>query len=127
VRFSFRTKLKAAGDLADNFGMRNTIAQNFTALTAGLLPCERRRGNRILVHMPVRISGQGLLDKVSQDGTCTDISEAGIGFETDADLYVGEIVDLEFPRHDGDPFRFQARLLYKMGNRYGAYLLSPGS
>ena len=80
-----------------------------------------------MVHMPVRISGQGLLDKASQDATCTDISEAGIGFETDADLYVGEIVDLEFPRHDGDPFRFQARLLYKMGNRYGAYLLSPGS
>ncbi len=75
--------------------------------------------------MPVRITYHGLPNKVSEDGTCTDISEAGIAFETHADLYVGEIVELEF-RHQ-DVFRFSVRLLYKIGNRYGAYFTSPGS
>lgn len=76
--------------------------------------------------MSVRIIGQGLLDNVSHDGICTDISEAGIGFETPADLYVGKIVDLEFRHPGADPFRLPVRLLYKMGNRYGAYFISPG-
>ncbi len=69
----------------------------------------------------------GLLTEVSQDGICTDISETGIGFETQAGLYVGEVVYLEFPHQNAVPVRFQARLLYKMGNRYGAYFVSPGS
>jgi hypothetical protein len=77
--------------------------------------------------MPVRITYQGLLAEVSQDGICTDISESGIGFETHAGLYVGEIVHLEFPYQNAVPIRFQARLLYKMGNRYGAYFVSPDS
>jgi hypothetical protein len=77
--------------------------------------------------MPVRIIYQGSLGEVSEDGTCTDISEAGIAFEAQTDLYVGEIVELEFRHQDADLFRFPARLLYKMGNRYGAYFVSPGS
>src|SRR5664280_683446 len=36
--------------------------------------------------------------------------QIGIGLETDADLYFGEIVDMEFPRQYRAPFRFQARL-----------------
>jgi PilZ domain len=94
---------------------------------AGLLPCERRRGNRIQIHIPVRITYQGSLEDVSEEGTCTDISETGIGFETQADLYVGEIINLEFRRQGANLFRFPVRLLYKMGNRYGAYLMLPGS
>ncbi|HEY5178037.1 MAG TPA: PilZ domain-containing protein [Terriglobales bacterium] len=106
--------------------MKDTIAQNATAPAAELLPWERRKGNRIRVRVPVRIIYQGLLSEGSEDGTCTDISETGIGFETDAGLYVGEIVDLEFRDQNAAPFRFQVRLLYKMGNRYGSYFVSPG-
>ena len=106
--------------------MKNTIARDATA-PAGPPPRARRRENRIRVNMPVRITYQGLLTEVSQDGICTDISESGIGFETQAGLYVGEIVHLEFPYQNAVPIRFQARLLYKMGNRYGAYFVSPDS
>ena len=75
--------------------------------------------------MPVRITYQALLTEVSQEGICTDISEAGIGFQTQAGLYVGEVIYLEFPQQNAVPVRFQVRLLYKMGNRYGAYFVSP--
>ena len=117
-------RLKAAGDLADKFGMRSTIDPNLTATRAGLLPFERRRKDRARVCIPVRIIGQGLVDEVSQDGVCTDISESGIAFETNVDLYVGGIVDLQFRQKDASPFHFKVRLLYKMGNRYGAYFVS---
>src|SRR5664280_1563926 len=102
--------------------MKNAIAQNATA-PAGPPPRARRRENRIRVNMPVRITYQGLLTEVSQEGICTDISETGIGFETEASLYVGEVLYLEFPHQNAVPIRFQARLLYKMGNRYGAYFV----
>ncbi len=77
--------------------------------------------------MPVRITYQGLLAEVSRDGICTDISDTGIGFETRAGLYVGEVVDLEFRHQDAVPICFRVRLLYKMGNRYGADFVLPGS
>ena len=124
---SFRTKLKPAGDLADDSRMNSTIAGNLTTPAAGLLPSERRRKDRIQVRIPLRITYQGLRDEISEDGICTDISEAGIAFETPADLYVGEFVDLEFRRQDAGLVRFSVRLLYKIGNRYGAYFTSPGS
>jgi PilZ domain-containing protein len=107
--------------------MRSTIARDFTTPVAELFPRERRRKDRIQISLPVRITYQGLRDEASEDGTCTDISETGIAFETRADLYVGEIIDLEFRHRDADLFRLPARLLYKMGNRYGAYFVSPGS
>ena len=120
------TGQKAAGVLADDYGMKKTVAPKATAPAAGLCPCERRRENRIRVHVPVRIIYQGLLSQVCQEAICTDISEAGIGFETQAGLYVGEIVDVEFRDQNVTPFRFQVRLLYKMANHYGSYFVSPG-
>ncbi len=103
------------------------IARNATASAAGLLPHERRRANRIQLRAPVRIIYQSLLAEGSEEGICTDLSEAGIGFETQASLYVGEIVEVEFRDQEATPFRFLVRLLYKMGNCYGAYFVSPGS
>ncbi len=107
--------------------MKDTIARDAPASAAGLLPHERRRANRIQLRAPVRIIYQGLLDEESEEGICTDLSEAGIGFETQASLYVGEIVEVEFRDQEATPFRFQVRLLYKMGNCYGAYFVSPDS
>jgi hypothetical protein len=106
--------------------MRNTIAQDFTAWAGELIPHEMRSGSRLRVHMPVHITYEGLLNKVSRDGICTDINETGIGFKTHAGLYVGEIVELEFRQQDTVPFRFRVRLLYKMGHRYGAAFVSSG-
>jgi PilZ domain len=107
--------------------MKDTIARHANAPAAGLLPHERRRANRIRLRAPVRIIYQGVLNESSEEGICTDLSEAGLGFETLASLYVGEIVEVEFRDQEATPFRFQVRLLYKMGNCYGAYFVSPGS
>lgn len=107
--------------------MEDTSARNAPASAAGLLPHERRRVNRIQLRTPVRIIYQGLLDEESAEGTCTDLSEAGLGFQTQASLYVGEIVEVEFRDHEATPFRLQVRLLYKMGNCYGAYFVTPDS
>lgn len=104
--------------------MGSMIDPNLTVTEAGLLPFERRRKDRVRVCIPVRIIGQGIVDVVSQDGVCTNISESGIAFETNVDLYVGEIVDLQFRQKDASHFHFKVRLLYKMGNRYGAYFAS---
>ena len=107
--------------------MKDTIARDAPASAAGLLPHERRRVNRIQLRTPVRIIYRGLLDEESAEGVCTDLSEAGLGFQTQASLYVGEIVEVEFRDHEATPFRLQVRLLYKMGNCYGAYFVTPDS
>ena len=105
--------------------MKEIIASRGTA--ADRLRGTRRRENRIRVHIPVRIIYQGLLSEVTRDGLCTDISEGGVSFQTQAGLYVGEFVELEFQSQNAAPFRFQVRLLYKTGNRYGAYFATPDS
>lgn len=93
----------------------------------GPLPHERRRRGRVQVRIAIRITYEGQQGEVCEDGICTDLSDGGIAFETDANLYVGEIVRLELRHHEADLFRFPVRLLYKMGNRYGAYFVPPGS
>ncbi len=105
--------------------MKQIIAPSGTAPRADRVRGTRRRENRIRVNIPVRIIYQGLLSEVTRDGLCTDISEAGVSFQTQAGLYVGEFVELEFRSQNAAPFRFQVRLLYKTGNRYGAYFATP--
>jgi hypothetical protein len=100
-------RLKAAGKLADKFGMRSTIDPNLTASGAGLLPFERRRKDRVKVRIPVRIISQGFVDEVSQDGVCTDISESGIAFETNVDLYVGKSLTCNSDGKTGAPSTFR--------------------
>jgi hypothetical protein len=119
-------KIKAVGVVADNSGMTNAIAQSAAAPAAEPLPGGRRRENRIRVNIPARIIYQGLLHGVSANAVCTDISEAGISFQTSDGLYVGEIVEVEFRDQIAAPFRFLVRVLYKMGHRYGAYFMEPG-
>ena len=115
---------KAVGVVADNSRMENTIGA--TAPAAEPPSGVRRRGNRIRVNIPARIIHQGLLHEVSADAVCTGISEAGIGFQTSAGLYAGEVVEVEFRKEIAAPFRFQVRVLYKIANRYGAYFMVPG-
>ena len=59
----------------------------------------------------------------SDDATCTDLSESGVAFETEAQLNVGEIVVLEFRQKADAAYRCHARLSYRMGRKYGAYFL----
>ena len=64
-------KTKAAGVVADNSGMKDTIAQSASAPAAEPLPGARRRENRIRVNIPTRIIYQGLLHEFSADAVCT--------------------------------------------------------
>jgi PilZ domain len=93
----------------------------------GLLPRERRRKSRVSTHVPITVTYSGPRDEITQDGICTDLSESGIAFETPADLFVGEIVDVTFRQKGAEAVRVSVRLLYKAGNRYGSYFMSPDS
>jgi hypothetical protein len=54
-------------------------------------------------------------------GLCTDISRGGIGFETAIRLELGSAIEFEFAFVGDHPFRHSARILYRVGNHYGAY------
>lgn len=107
--------------------MSDTIARSFMPPAAGLLPRERRWKDRICTHVPITVSYRTRRDEITQDGICVDISDGGIAFESPADLFVGEIVDLTFCQEGAEPVRVSVRLLYKAGNRYGSYFTSPDS
>jgi len=87
---------------------------------------ERRGKDRMKVCIPIRIFGRGLAGTVFHDGMCRDISESGIGFDTNADLFVGEVVELQFQLHDADYYCYRVRLLYKRGQRYGGCFAAGG-
>jgi len=55
---------------------------------------------------------------------CTDISLDGVAFETKAKLFLQNTVELVFEIKDKE-FRRPARLLYRVGQRYGAYFVMP--
>ena len=99
--------------------MKPTIESHPLTSRSGLFSSERRGTDRTKVRIPIRIFGRGLVGTVSQEGSCRDISEAGVGFETNADLFVGEIVELQFQLKDADRSCYPVRLLYKIGQRYG--------
>jgi hypothetical protein len=52
---------------------------------------------------------------------CTDISRGGIGFETAIRLELGSVIEYTFGFVGNHPFRHSARILYRIGNHYGAY------
>jgi hypothetical protein len=83
---------------------------------------DKRRNDRLATHVPIRIVSLGG-SRVSLDGVCTDISISGLGLDTAAVLQVGDIVEFEFVQADDMPLRYRARILYRVGNHYGAYYL----
>lgn len=54
---------------------------------------------------------------------CTNISRGGLGFDTVTRLELGAIIEFEFAFCGDHPFRHSARILYRVGNHYGAYSL----
>lgn len=54
---------------------------------------------------------------------CTDISRGGIGFESSVRLELGSAIEYTFAFVGDLPFRHNARVLYRIGNHYGAYSL----
>lgn len=84
---------------------------------------DRRRRERIALHLPLRILSYGLLMESCDDAICTDLSEGGVAFDCGSQLDVGEIIVLEFHQKGETPYRCHARLNYRMGRRYGANFL----
>ena len=99
----------------------NSAKEDNGPATASLI--ERRKHRRISICIPVRITSAEGMRKNFDEGICSNISEDGATFETTADLNLSEVVDLEFLQK-GDPvLRRKARLLYRFGQKYGAYFL----
>ncbi|HEY1731824.1 MAG TPA: PilZ domain-containing protein [Terriglobales bacterium] len=85
---------------------------------------DRRRRERVDLAIPLRILSYGILSGKADVGTCTDLSEGGVSFDSDGELNIGEIVVLEFHQKGETAYRCHARLAYRLGRRYGAYFLT---
>src|SRR5271157_3348666 len=97
-----------------------------TNVTAGLPPAVyQRRHDRIPFLARVQIISHGAFGDKSYDGMCTDISLDGVAFETEAKLFLQNMVDLVFEIENKIIFRESARLLYRVGQKYGAYFVRP--
>ena len=86
---------------------------------------DRRWRERVALNVPVRIISYGLLAENSQEAVCTDLSEGGVALETAAELNVGDIVVLEFRMRGEAAYRCHARLVSRIGRRYGASFVNP--
>jgi|SRR5208337_2357930 len=84
---------------------------------------DRRNRERVALKIPLRILSYGPLAEKASDALCIDLCEGGVAFDTTAELPVGDIVILEFPRKGEAAYRCHARLTYRMGQRYGGYFL----
>ena len=85
---------------------------------------DRRRHGRTSFPVRVQIISHGALGDRSYDGVCTDISQEGVAFETEGELFLQGMVELVFEINNKES-RVSARLLYRVGQRYGAYLVKP--
>ncbi len=85
---------------------------------------DRRRRERVELAIPLRILSCGFLADKADTGTCTDLSEGGVSFDSDGELNVGDLVVLEFRQRGETAYRCHARLAYRLGRRYGAYFLT---
>jgi hypothetical protein len=84
----------------------------------------KQRQSRVPIRIPVRVITHGLAGDRSDAGICTDINEdGGVELELEAVLDMTNSVDLEFMQNHQIIFHCEARLQYRCGQRYGAYLL----
>lgn len=85
-------------------------------------PPERRSDHRLSVCVPVRVT-YVCGDRTSIEGTCTNVSPTGAGFDIDAVLRVGDVIEFEFRNTNDVPVTYRARILFRSGNHYGTYFL----
>ena len=84
----------------------------------------KQRQSRVPIRIPVRVVSHGLGGDRSDAGICIDINEDGrVELELEAVLDMTNSVELEFIQNHKIIFHREARLLYRCGQSYGAYLL----
>lgn len=107
---------------ADEGIMSLQAPQHDSVSLPSLEPLERRSDHRLQVCVPVRVtcvSG----DRTSIEGTCTNVSSTGAGFDIDAVLRAGDVIEFEFRKTNDVPVTYRARILFRNGNHYGTYFL----
>jgi hypothetical protein len=103
-------------------GMRNPLESAYTRVELPIAP-DRRRQDRVLTRLPIRIVGVDGLP-VYHPGWCTNLSRGGVGFETEARLEVGKVVEFEFVQVVDQVVRYWVRILFRNGDSYGGYYVN---
>ena len=97
-------------------------------LLTGIAVGESRKRHRIPIELPARITAcdhRGV--RRFEMATCTDFSDGGVAFESDAEFAVGEVVFFEFlmagevQPHD----RALVEVIHRDENGYGAAFVKP--
>ena len=84
---------------------------------------DRRRQDRVLTNLPMRILAvDGNL--VFYPAVCTNLGRGGIGFETNARLEVGKVVEFEFVQVVDEAVRYWVKILFRDDIRYGGYYVN---
>jgi len=102
--------------------MANTVDTPFLRTELPLSP-DRRRLDRVLTRLPIRILGSDN-HPVCYGGVCTNLSRGGVGLETPARLEVGKIIEFEFVQIIDEAVRYRVRILFRHENRYGGYYVN---
>jgi hypothetical protein len=102
--------------------MANPMETVYPRIELPIAP-DRRRLDRVLTRLPIRILG---IDgsPVYYPGWCTNLSRGGVGFETDARLEVGKVVEFEFVQVVDQAVRYWVRILFRNGGSYGGYYVN---
>ncbi len=102
--------------------MANTVETGFARTRLPLAP-DRRRLDRVLTNLPIRIvSLDG--EPTYHPGICTNLSRGGVGFETSARLEVGRVVEFEFVQVVDEAVRYCIKILFRHEQRYGGYYVN---
>jgi hypothetical protein len=102
--------------------MSNPAESGFPNIQLPIAP-DRRRQDRILTNLPMRILG---VDGIAlyHSAICTNLSRGGIAFETSARLEVGKVIEFEFVHVTDEAVRYWVRILFRDNNRYGGYYVN---
>jgi hypothetical protein len=79
---------------------------------------DRRAQERVLTSIPIRIVSVGN-SPTSHPGMCKNLSRRGVGFDTEARLELGQIVDFEFVHPTDAVIRYSIEITSRNGQHYG--------
>ena|SRR5664279_3361171 len=82
------------------------------------IAADRRKQERVLTCLPISIFS--VEDNLtSYPGVCRNLSRGGVGFETDARLRVGQVVEFEFVQLADEAVRYSIKIVSREDRRYG--------
>ena len=102
--------------------MANPVESGILRIQPVVAP-DRRNQDRILTNLPMRILA---VDggPVFYPAVCTNLSRGGLGFESDARLEVGKVIEFEFVQVVDEAVRYWVKILFRDNRRYGGYYVN---